>query len=79
MNAIYSIRKQLGITQSALAEGIGVTQGNVSHYENGRQLVPPDVAGKLIRYAASRGLAVSYDQIYQPHLADAPTEEGEAA
>lgn len=40
MNAIHAIRKKLGVTQAALASGIGVTQGNVSFYEKGRRCRP---------------------------------------
>ena len=65
MNSIQSIRKQLGLTQAALAAGIGVTQGNVSHYEKG-QTVPPDVAARLIVFAARLGLPLTYDDIYLP-------------
>jgi len=65
MNAIQSIRKQLGVTQAAMAAGIGVTQGNVSHYECGRQVIPPDVAARLIGWAKGLGHEVSFDQIYR--------------
>jgi len=64
MNSIQHIRTKLGVTQAALAAGIGVTQGNVSHYERG-QTVPPDVAGRIIRYALGLGVSLSYDDIYQ--------------
>lgn len=70
MNAIYSIRKQLGVTQTALASGIGVTQGNVSLYETKGQTVPPRVAERLIEYAAALGVSVTFDQIYRPEAAD---------
>lgn len=65
MNAIHAIRKKLGVTQAALASGIGVTQGNVSFYEKG-QTVPPHVAERLIEYAATHGVALTFDQIYRP-------------
>jgi len=51
------------MTQSAFAEGIGVTQGNVSLYEKG-QTVPPKVAKRVIELAASRGVALTYDDVY---------------
>lgn len=63
MNPISSIRAKLGVTQQILANVLEVTQGNVSHYERG-QNVPPDVAKRLIAYASSRGLTVTYDDIY---------------
>lgn len=75
MNAIHAIRKKLGVTQAALASGIGVTQGNVSFYEKG-QTVPPLVAGRLIEYAATLGVSLTFDQIYRPAL---ESEQQEAA
>lgn len=66
MNKIKSIRERLGLTQTALAKGIGCTQGNVGHYENKNQRIPPDVAKRLIAFAANRGLKLSYEDIYGP-------------
>lgn len=63
MNAIRSIRDRLGATQTELGAALGVTQSNVSFYENG-QTMPPDVAAKLIAFAAKGGLSISYDHIY---------------
>lgn len=78
MNTIKSIRERLGVTQAALAEGIGCTQGNVGHYERG-QTVPPDMARRLIAFAGARGHRVSYDDIYgdpQAALSAEPAQAG---
>ena len=64
MNGIKSIRTQLGLTQAAFAEGIQVTQGNVSHYENADQTVKPDVARRVIDLATRHGFACSFDDVY---------------
>ena len=72
MNSIKHIRCQLGLTQKALALGIGCTQGNVWHYEMG-QSVPPPAAAKLIAFAATRGLVLTYDDIYANQDASAVT------
>lgn len=53
----------LGATQQELADGLGMTQGNVSNYERG-QTVPPDVAARLVAYAKARGVELSLDHIY---------------
>jgi putative transcriptional regulator len=63
MNTISHIRARLGVTQTAMAEGLGVSQGNISNYERG-QAMPPHVAARLIAYAASLGVALTYDEIY---------------
>lgn len=59
-----TLRKQLEVTQEALADALGVTQGNVSFYERG-QTIPPAVAGRLIEFAASRGVPLTFDDIYR--------------
>jgi len=64
MTAIKQIRERLGVTQAALAQGIGVTQGNVSHYEHG-QTVPPEVASRLIEFACASGVRLTFDDIYR--------------
>ena len=69
MNAFKTIRQRLGATQAAIAEAIGVTQGNVSFYEKG-QTVPPQIAAKLIEHARSLGHTITFDDLY------ASTEEG---
>lgn len=63
MNNVKAIRDRLGLTQDALGEGMGCTQGNVGHYERG-QTVPPDAAKRLINYAATLGHAITFDDIY---------------
>ena len=63
MNPIQTIRGRLRVTQAALAKELGVTQGNISHYEQGQE-VPPPVAKLLIKFAASKGEAVTYNDIY---------------
>ncbi|MET3476999.1 helix-turn-helix domain-containing protein [Variovorax atrisoli] len=63
MHNLKSIRERLGVTQQALAAGIGCTQSNIAHYERGQVLLP-EVAAKLIAFAASRGLRIGYDHIY---------------
>lgn len=60
----HRLRTRLGLSQAELAAGIGVTQGNVSHYEVRAQTVPPQVAAKLIEFARSHGLSIGYDHVY---------------
>lgn len=63
MNSFKTIRDRLGMTQAALAESLGCTQGNVGHYEKG-QTVPPAVAKKLIEVGARRKTKITYEEIY---------------
>ena len=74
MNAVKLCRKRLNLTQSALAAALGVSQGNVSFYEQG-QTLSPAVAAKLIEFAASRGVAITYEEIYEPYAVTVPHAE----
>jgi|GEM_PF-567267 len=67
ISSIRVIRERLGVTQTALADGMGCTQGNVGHYERG-QTIPPDAAKRLIVYAADLGHLVTYEEIYGPAI-----------
>lgn len=66
MQNVKTIRKRLGLTQAALAQALGCTQGNVWHYEARGQTVPPDTAKKLIELAARKGLRIGFEDIYGP-------------
>ena len=74
MSQIKAIRRQLGLTQVALAEGIGCTQGNVGHYESG-QMLPPDRAKALIDFAATRGVTLTMGQVYGTEPLPALTQQ----
>lgn len=65
MNTIKRLRERLGVTQTALGEAIGCTQGNIGHYEQG-QTMPPLVARKFINFAKTKGVVFSFDDIYAP-------------
>jgi putative transcriptional regulator len=63
-NGIKRIRLCMGMTQQQFADMLGCSQGNIGHYETRDQVVPPDVARKLIAEAAKRGSRVTYEDIY---------------
>jgi putative transcriptional regulator len=54
----------MGLTQQQFADMLGCSQGNIGHYETRDQIVPPDMAKKLITEAAKRGSRVTYEDIY---------------
>lgn len=64
MNRFKTIRTRLGVTQKAIADGIGCSQANVVHYETRDQTVPPESAKRLILFAKGLGHAVTYEDIY---------------
>lgn len=63
MNTFRSIRQCLGLTQAEMARALAVSQGNISFLESGKT-VTPKVAQRLIAYAATLGVTLSYDHIY---------------
>lgn len=62
---IRSLRQQLGLSQTQFAQKLGVTQGTVSQWENGR--IQPEI--EMLVYMASE-FDISLDA-----LLDIPTEE----
>lgn len=63
MSTFKAIRQCLGVTQAEIARALDTSQSNISFLERG-QTVMPDMAAKLIAYAATLGLQLSYDQVY---------------
>ncbi|WP_338720244.1 helix-turn-helix transcriptional regulator [Herbaspirillum sp. DW155] len=64
MNTCKQIREQLGLTQRALAQVLGCTQSNVSQYENDAHGMPVETAKVLIEYAKTRGVSISFEDVY---------------
>jgi putative transcriptional regulator len=63
MSTFKSIRERLEVTQDAMAKALGCSQGNVAFYDKG-QTVPPAAATKLIAFAKSKGVELTYDDVY---------------
>lgn len=65
MNKVLAIRKRLGLSQHGLASCIGKTQGVISNVEVGRQDLMPEDARRIILYAMSVGIELTFDDIYE--------------
>ena len=63
-NLLKQIRLRMGMTQQEFADMLGITQGNVGHYELREQTMLPEGAKRLIQEAAVRGHRVTYEDIY---------------
>lgn len=74
MNNVLHIRKHLGMSQDEFGKAIGVSQGNVSHYELGKQEVSPEVARNIREFCCARGVGVTLDYIYAEPSANATFE-----
>jgi transcriptional regulator with XRE-family HTH domain len=64
MSTFLDIRTRLGLTQAELGAGLGVTQGAISFYERGVIVPSPSVAARLITFAKTRKVALTYNEIY---------------
>lgn len=73
---IKTFRTQQQLTQAELAEKLGLTQGAISHYENGRRLIDKPFADKFIAYAESVGVTLTYNDVFS---ATPTQQEGAAA
>lgn len=63
MTPMRAIRLRLGVTQTAMAAGIGCSQPRIVAYERGDE-IRPDTARRLIAYAQSLGLALEMNHVY---------------
>lgn len=71
MNNLSRYRKKLGLTQADLAEAIGCTKGNISHYEKGRRKADLDVCRGLVAFFNRNGVLVTVDDLFPPKTAKA--------
>lgn len=63
-NRLPDIRKRLGLSQAQLATLLDMTQGNVAHIENGRQILTLDNAVSLIDVCRSKGIVIGLDDVF---------------
>lgn len=66
MNNLKSLRKQAGISQSALASALGMSQGAVAHYEKGIRKLNVDTAKKIIAILNTAGVVCSFEDVFPP-------------
>ncbi len=78
-NRLPDIRKRLGLSQAQLATLLDMTQGNVAHIENGRQILTLDNAVSLIGVCRSKGIVIGLDDvfIYPKHKSNGKTQESD--
>lgn len=69
---LKAVREKAGITQAALAESIGMTQGAIAHYETGRRRPGLDECRLIIAALRDRGVECNLDDVF-------PAKPGEAA
>ena len=62
---IKEIRENLGLSQRAFGEAVGITKMAVSHIENGFRGLSGDLAIRVQDFLKSQGIAVSIDDLYE--------------
>ncbi|MDR5618316.1 helix-turn-helix transcriptional regulator [Arsenophonus sp.] len=68
MNNLSKYRKELGLTQTNLANVLGCTKGNISHYEHGRRKADLESCRKLVYFFNKNGLKVTIDDLFPPKV-----------
>ncbi len=62
---IKEIRENLGLSQRAFGEAVGITKMAVSHIENGYRGLSGDLALRIQDFLKSKGIKVSIDELYE--------------
>ncbi|MFM0243820.1 helix-turn-helix domain-containing protein [Paraburkholderia sediminicola] len=66
MSPILQLRKRLKVSQADLGAALGVTQSAISQYEKGTSVPSPEIVRRLIEFAKTAGIEVSFESIYAP-------------
>jgi len=66
MSNLKSIRESVRMTQAALADSVGVTQGAIAHYENERRKPGLDECRRIVFALKQGGADVTLDEVFPP-------------
>jgi putative transcriptional regulator len=66
MNCIKAFRNQANMTQEDLASALSLTQGAITHYENGRRTPDLDLCRKIVSVFIEKGLNATLDAVFPP-------------
>lgn len=64
MSSLKQFREKAGVTQAALAERVGMTQGAIAHYENGRRTPGLAESRRLMLALNDLGVSCSLDELF---------------
>ena len=64
MSSLKQFREKAKVTQAALAERVGITQGAIAHYENGRRTPGLAESRRLMLALNDLGVSCSLDELF---------------
>lgn len=64
MSNLKTTRERAGLTQAALADAVGLTQGAIAHYENGRRTPGLSEARELVAALNALGATCDLDSVF---------------
>lgn len=64
MSSLKHFREKAKVTQAALAERVGMTQGAIAHYENGRRTPGLAESRRLMVALNDLGVNCSLDELF---------------
>lgn len=64
MSNLKQYREKAKVTQAALADRVGMTQGAIAHYENGRRTPGLDEARQLVAALIALGAQCDLDAVF---------------
>lgn len=68
MSNLRKIRESVNVSQAALAEKVGCTQGAIGHYESGRRHPDLKMCRQLVNALNCLGAKVLLDDVFPPEL-----------
>lgn len=68
MSNLRKIREAVKVSQTALADKVGCTQGAIGHYESGRRQPDLKMCRQLVDALNSFGAEVQLDDVFPPEL-----------
>ncbi|HCE5244014.1 TPA: helix-turn-helix transcriptional regulator [Vibrio parahaemolyticus] len=75
MSNLKAIRGELGVTQQALAEKVGVSQSAINHYENGNRTVDTVLGWRIVNALSSLGANCKFEDVFPDPQEDCETKD----
>ncbi|PNH90864.1 XRE family transcriptional regulator [Vibrio diazotrophicus] len=64
MTNLKSVRGELGVTQQALADMVGVSQSAINHYENGNRTVDTSLGWRIVNALNQLGGKLTLSDVF---------------